>query len=131
MRGAIGNDRCLVRGKAATYRQRVLATLVIVLLTTVGCTSSASDSSPRSSDAASAHALEQDFTQVVHMTLPSIVEIVSPSGLGSGVIFDGKGHVVTNAHVVGKSASFEVRSSTGTRTYPATLVASTSPMTSR
>jgi putative serine protease PepD len=77
---------------------------------------------PSNSNEGTAQALEQDFTRVVHATLPSVMEIVSPSVLGSGVIFDDKGHVVTNAHVVGKSASFEVRPSTGTRTYPATLV---------
>ena len=127
VRGAIGNCR---RG-AAVCRQRilvVLATLVIVLLAAVGCTGSATDGViPRSSNAGTAQALEQDFTRVVHATLPSIVEIVSPSGLGSGVIFDDKGDVVTNAHVVGKSASFEVRPSTGTRQFPATLVGSYPP----
>ena len=134
VRGAFGNHRRLALGKAATPRQRVLATLVtlatlvLVLLTAVDCGSSTTDGiTPRSSDGASAQALEQSFTQVVHRTLPSIVEIVSPTGLGSGVIFDDKGNVVTNAHVVGKSASFEVRPSTGTRTYPATLVASYPP----
>jgi putative serine protease PepD len=134
VRGAFGNHRRLALGKAATPRQRVLATLVtlatlvLVLLTAVDCGSSTTDGIiPRSSDEASAQALEQSFTQVVHRTLPSIVEIVSPTGLGSGVIFDDKGNVVTNAHVVGKSASFEVRPSTGTRTYPATLVASYPP----
>lgn len=131
MLGRLGNPRRAVPGKTATRRQRVLATLttiVIVLLTAVGCGGSATDGViPQSSDGASAHALEQDFTRVVHGTLPSIVEIVSPSGLGSGVIFDDKGDVVTNGHVVGKSVSFEVRPSTGTRTYPATLVASYPP----
>lgn len=129
--GPLGNPRRVGLGKTAVFPQRVLATLttiVIVLLAAVGCSSSTTDGViPRSSDGASAHALEQDFTRVVHGTLPSIVEIVSPSGLGSGVIFDDKGDVVTNAHVVGKSVSFEVRPSTGTRTYPATLVASYPP----
>jgi len=106
----------------------VLATLVVVLLTAEGCTNSAStrDVIPGSNDAAG-HALEQNFTQVVHTTLPSIVEIVSPSGLGSGVIFDNNGDVVTNAHVVGNSASFQVRLSSGTRQFRATLLGSYPP----
>lgn len=112
-------------------RQRVLvtlATLVIVLLTALDCTSSTTDSViPQFGDAGSAHALEQDFTQVVRATLPSVVEIVSPSGLGSGVILDDNGDIVTNAHVVGKSASFEVRPATGTRQFPATFVGSYVP----
>ena len=127
VRGAIGNHQ----REAAVRSQRALAalaTLAIVLLTAVDCTSSATDSViPRSGDAGSAHALEQDFTQVVRAPLPSIVEIDSPSGLGSGVIFDDNGDVVTNAHVVGDSASFEVRPSTGTRQFPATLLGSYSP----
>lgn len=127
----MSNQRGLVLEKAVVSRHRVvstLATLVLVLVAATGCSSSTTDGViSRSSDGASAHALEQDFTQIVRGTLPSIVEIVSPSGLGSGVIFDDKGDVVTNAHVVGRSAAFEVRPSTGTRTYPATLVASYPP----
>ncbi len=43
--------------------------------------------------------------------LPSVVEIRTGSGLGSGVVFDSGGDIVTNAHVVGDSTRFEVLTS--------------------
>ena len=39
---------------------------------------------------------------------PSVVEIITASGLGSGVVYDTAGHIVTNAHVVGTATSFQV-----------------------
>jgi S1-C subfamily serine protease len=36
------------------------------------------------------------FVPVVARALPSVVQIRSPRGLGSGVVLDGAGHVVTN-----------------------------------
>jgi len=92
-----------------------LAALVVVLVTGAGCTASgAGGVSPWSVGSGGGQAWEQDFTRVVRESLPSIVEITSQSGIGSGVIFDDEGDVVTNAHVVGKSTTFQVRTSTGT-----------------
>jgi len=42
-------------------------------------------------------------------------------GLGTGMIVDGKGHILTNNHVVAGAAEIEVQLSSG-RKYPATLV---------
>ncbi len=39
---------------------------------------------------------------VVNDVLPSVVEITTEGGLGSGVVYDNQGHIVTNAHVVGE-----------------------------
>ena len=58
--------------------------------------------------------LEKDFVQEVKTTRPSVVEISTDSGLGSGVIFDHKGDIVTNAHVVGTATTFTVAFSNGT-----------------
>ena len=35
--------------------------------------------------------------------LPSIVQITTTTGLGSGIVYDTGGHIVTNAHVVGQA----------------------------
>ena len=59
--------------------------------------------------------LEQGFVNVVKAVQPSVVEIMTSTGLGSGVVFDTKGDVVTNAHVVGDSTSFLVLFSDGAR----------------
>ena len=52
--------------------------------------------------------LQAAYVKVVRGVLPSVVEIRTRSGLGSGVIFDNAGHIVTNAHVVGSATSFNV-----------------------
>ena len=54
------------------------------------------------------------FEDVVATALPSVVQIRSQSGLGSGVVFDVNGHVVTNAHVVAGFSRFKVTLSDGT-----------------
>ncbi len=128
---AIWESKTSGRAIARASRELALAALAglaIVLVTATGCAGSAAGGySPLSTGGDVGHALEQDFTRVVHESLPSIVEIISPSGIGSGVIFDDKGDIVTNAHVVGKSSNFQVRTSTGTQQFPATLVGSYPP----
>jgi putative serine protease PepD len=68
-----------------------------------------------------ATALQSAFVQVIKDVRPSVVEISTDDGLGSGVVFDGEGNIVTNAHVVGTSTNFKVTLSDG-RTLDATLV---------
>ncbi|MEV0649874.1 trypsin-like peptidase domain-containing protein [Phytomonospora sp. NPDC050363] len=68
--------------------------------------------------------LEANYQQVVETVLPSVVEITTANGLGSGVIYDDAGHIVTNAHVVGSATTFQVTPAAGGDTLPATLVAS-------
>jgi S1-C subfamily serine protease len=46
---------------------------------------------------------------VVQRVLPSVVQITTNQGLGSGVVLDTKGNIVTNAHVVGNATTFQVR----------------------
>jgi len=55
-----------------------------------------------------AFALQQAFVDVVAKVRPQVVEISTNVGLGSGVIFDSRGDIVTNDHVVGTAGSFEV-----------------------
>ena len=116
------------QARVRAYRKRALAGLVIVLVTTAGCTGAGADGfSPRSIGGSVGQSLEQDFTRVVKESLPAIVEITSDTGIGSGVVFDDKGNIITNAHVVGTSTDFQVRASTGTQQFPATLVGSYPP----
>ncbi|MEU8267006.1 trypsin-like peptidase domain-containing protein [Sphaerisporangium sp. NPDC049002] len=67
---------------------------------------------------------EQAYERVIAQVLPSIVQINTSGGLGSGVVYDTDGHIVTNAHVVGKSTNFEVILATGGKPRKAKLVAS-------
>ncbi|GGX97717.1 S1C family serine protease [Streptomyces anandii] len=95
----------VTRGAAAA----VLAALA------VGCTSDSSGSSRTKSGAPDAGGtpsvsaeLQSDYLRVVHNVLPSVVQITTSAGLGSGIVYDDKGDIVTNAHVVGKEHSFSV-----------------------
>lgn len=61
---------------------------------------------------------------MIKNVLPSVVQIETSSGLGSGVVYDAKGHIVTNAHVVGSDTTFKVTVATGEKVLKASLVAS-------
>ncbi len=87
---------------------------------------SASGAGPASS-AAALQGLENAYTALVKQTLPSVVEIRTPSGLGSGVVFDDQGDVVTNAHVVGDATSFQVVLAGNNQQLPARLVGTYPP----
>ena len=68
--------------------------------------------------------LQDDYQRVIKDVLPSVVQIDASESLGSGVVYDDKGHVVTNAHVVGKEKTFKVTTATGEQALTAKLVAS-------
>ncbi|MFF0081454.1 S1C family serine protease [Streptomyces canus] len=52
--------------------------------------------------------LQSDYQKVIKDVLPSVVQIQTGSDLGSGVVYDDKGHIVTNAHVLGDGKTFKV-----------------------
>ncbi|MGI9008931.1 MAG: S1C family serine protease [Streptosporangiaceae bacterium] len=66
--------------------------------------------------------LQSSYEATITRALPSVVEISAGGTTGSGVVFDNRGDVVTNAHVVGKHTRFDVRSSVVSQTMKARLV---------
>ena len=70
--------------------------------------------------------LQQAYVRVVDAVSPSVVQISTAGGLGSGVVFDDKGDIVTNAHVVGDSQRFTVTTRSGAQ-LQATLVGKFAP----
>lgn len=60
--------------------------------------------------------------QTIKAVLPSVVLIQTGTDLGSGVVFNDSGDIVTNAHVVGSATSFQVTLSGSVKPRPATLV---------
>ncbi|MEU8890962.1 trypsin-like peptidase domain-containing protein [Streptomyces sp. NPDC048442] len=117
------DDRSLYRDHSpvhrASGRRRVLMPLAVcsvVLAGVAGCSAPASKDAAPAPSATSAsperasgtRELEEDYQRVIKDVLPSVVQIDARSGLGSGVVYDNKGHVVTNAHVVGDEKEFKV-----------------------
>jgi putative serine protease PepD len=70
----------------------------------------------------SAAGLQSQYEAVVASVLPSVVQIFTNDATGSGVVYDGKGDVVTNAHVVGNSSTVRVVPATGGETITAKVL---------
>jgi S1-C subfamily serine protease len=62
-----------------------------------------------------AAALQTQLVSVVKKVAPSVVQIETSGGLGSGVVFDKQGHIVTNAHVVQGATQVRVTLANGRR----------------
>jgi S1-C subfamily serine protease len=113
------------------------AVLALVAAACVGCTSSGSSAAPAATVTATATvpaaaagggvSLQQDYASTIRRVLPSVVEIKTASGLGSGVVYDAAGHIVTNAHVVGSATSFQVVLAGSATPLPAHLTGSYPP----
>ncbi len=111
------------------------AALTVAALALGACSGAGSSASPSASPggtaaqadtSTTAAALDNAYTSVVKAVGPSVVLIESASGLGSGEVYDTKGDIVTNAHVVGTETTFTVTFQDGRR-MPATLVGSFPP----
>jgi putative serine protease PepD len=60
-----------------------------------------------------AQQLQAEYEGVVNAVEPSVVQIQTSQGLGSGIVFDSKGDIVTNNHVVGTAKTFKVTLASG------------------
>jgi S1-C subfamily serine protease len=108
--------------------RRPLAALVaiaVAVLVLAGCGTAATGAAaaPGLDVSPSALALQQQFVQVVKQVSPAVVLIRTSEGLGSGIVFDARGDVVTNNHVVDNAGGFQVTLANG-RQYRARLVGS-------
>jgi putative serine protease PepD len=66
--------------------------------------------------------LQGQYERVIKKVLPSIVQITTSVGLGSGVVYDNRGDIVTNDHVVGAATTFQVQLANSPHAVTATLV---------
>ena len=73
-----------------------------------------------------AFSIQNQMVAVIKKVNPQVVLIETDAGLGSGVIYDNKGDIVTNAHVVGTSTTFKVTLNNG-KSYSGTLVGTYAP----
>src|SRR5579859_1151407 len=94
---------------AATAAWTAAAGLV---LTVAACGSSRAGATAASSTTAysdgTGSSLQQEYENVVTQALPSVVQIFTNDSTGSGVVYDSKGDIVTNAHVVGTASTVRV-----------------------
>jgi S1-C subfamily serine protease len=103
----------LIGGGAAI----VAVALVVTACSTNHATTVAASASP---------GLQNAFVNTVRAALPSVVEIQTSTAIGSGVVFDSSGDIVTNDHVVGTATSFSVLV-TGSKTPLSGRVVGTDP----
>ncbi|MFI7616482.1 S1C family serine protease [Nonomuraea terrae] len=89
-----------------------------------GTATPASPGTPSPATTAPVQSLETAYERVISQVLPSIVQITTSVGLGSGVVFDTNGHIVTNAHVIGEAKEMTVTIATGGSPRKARLVRS-------
>ena len=97
--------------------------LVVAAIEQAGCggrsrtdsTARGAATAPATASTSPAAAVQQQFVAVIRRTQPQVVQIQTDSGLGSGVIFDAKGNIVTNAHVVGTATQLLVTLADGRR----------------
>jgi S1-C subfamily serine protease len=101
------------------------ATAALVCCVAAGCTTGSRQnaSAPGVADAPMAASdLQGQYQKVIKQALPSVVQIQSSRELGSGVVYDGKGHIVTNAHVVASQKTFHVTTASSEQPLTARLV---------
>ena len=115
--------------RSAAGRRLGVAGIVLLALTAAACSgATGSGPSPAASSAAPAASagagtsLEQQYEQVVSRVLPSVVQISTSQGSGSGVVYDTRGDIVTNAHVVGTATTLQVSLASGGKPLAATVV---------
>jgi len=127
-----------VNARRRLHRAAPLGAVGLVILagcsTTTSTTSKAVSSSQGVATASpvptlgpgAASTLQDNFIKVVNTVTPSVVQISTDLGLGSGIVFDNQGDIVTNNHVVEGATTFKVTYSDG-KTHPATLVGQFAP----
>jgi putative serine protease PepD len=107
-------------------RRRLLAAPVLMLVCLAALAGCGSDSASPESDGpvtGGATAVQRQFVEVVDRVSPQVVQIQTDEGLGSGIVYDDRGDIVTNAHVADNGRQFLVTLAGGDK-HPATLVGS-------
>jgi S1-C subfamily serine protease len=111
---------------SAGPRSRLAGSIAAIALAScvgVGSPGAVAQATPAANSPAfgNATSLEDQFISVISRVSQSVVVIQTESGLGSGVIIDTKGNIITNAHVVAGFTAFRVLLATG-KYYDGTLV---------
>jgi S1-C subfamily serine protease len=103
-----------------TTRRRLRAGSAIAVVATTaavlaGCGGAAAPQAVVVPPSGSVAAIQKQYTDVIARVSPTVVQIQTPQGLGSGIVYDADGDVVTNAHVTSGETSFVVTLANGER----------------
>jgi putative serine protease PepD len=106
--------------RETTTRRRLRARAAIAVVATTaallaGCGGAVAPPAVVLPESGSVAAIQKQFTDVVARVSPTVVQIQTAQGLGSGIVYDADGDVVTNAHVTGGATSFVVTLANGER----------------
>jgi putative serine protease PepD len=115
----------VARGRSGAVDGAIAALAAVVLLASAavaGCGASRPADPPVAVGSGPAAALQGQYEGVIKAVLPSVVQISTPASQGSGVVYDDKGDVVTNAHVVGSASTVQVLTDVGGATLTATVL---------
>jgi putative serine protease PepD len=96
----------------------LLASAVSIVI--AGCGASSPGSTSGGSVVPPASSLKQQLIGAVKEVQPEVAQIRTSTGLGSGVVLDEAGDIVTNAHVVGDATDVVVTLADGSQ-HPGTL----------
>jgi putative serine protease PepD len=97
----------------SSARSRSRARLVPGLAVLTLATSAAACTGTTARGSSGRVALQDSYESVVKDVLPSVIQISTASSTGSGVVYDSKGDIITNEHVIGKAKTVSVLSAAG------------------
>jgi putative serine protease PepD len=107
-----------------------LASIFVVVVTACGGGAGSTAGAPAEPATlrrtAGPESLQKTFVETIRAVGSSVVQIETPVGLGSGIVLDSQGNIVTNDHVVGPYKKFQVTDQSE-RQYSATLVGTFPP----
>src|SRR5215469_217369 len=109
-------------------RLALFAALVLALVAGVAaCSGGGTTGLAGISPTGSPSQLQNQYVTTVQRVLQSVVQISTSNSTGSGVVYDTKGDIVTNAHVVGNATTVKVREPVGTKQLNATVIGAFAP----
>jgi putative serine protease PepD len=114
---------------SATARARawLLAGVLLTVASVTACGASTPGVSSQAGGNSSPVPLQDSYERVVRTVLPSVVQISVGDSTGSGVVYDSRGDIVTNAHVVGDAKIVKVLPASGEAMLTADLIGKFTP----
>jgi 2-alkenal reductase len=111
-------------------KPKILATILILVLVSLACQGTSRVPSPEAQPTAAVFqppdlgvspvdtsGRQEALVSLYEAVIPGVVAIQTDLGSGSGFVYDSKGHIITNFHVVDGAASVEVDFTSGYKAY--------------